>query len=236
MGISPYRYRKEIKMKKLEEEINNLKKLLLHMAASVEEMIAKSVKALKERNMILAEDVIRGDERVNKMEIDIDNLCIKILALYHPEAEDLRTVTMIMKINNDLERIGDHAVNIAERAIYLADKPAVKPLIDIPRMSEKATEMLRESLDAFVNKNAELAVEVCKKDDEVDSLESQIMRELVTYMIADPTTIDRALYLILISRDLERIADLATNIAEDAFYIASGKILKHHALEKEQTQ
>lgn len=222
-------------MKKLEEEINNLKRLLLEMAASVEEMIGKSIKALRERNVLLAEGVIKSDDRINKMEIEIDNLSIKILALYHPEAKDLRTVTMIMKINNDLERIGDHAVNIAERAIYLADKPSVKPLIDIPRMAEKAMEMLRESLDAFVNKNADLAIEVCKKDDEVDSLQSQVLRELVTYMIADPTVIDRALRLILIGRDLERVADLATNIAEDAFYIARGKILKHHAMEREGT-
>jgi len=220
-------------MKKLEEEIINLKKLLLEMAASVEEMITKSVKALKERNMILAEEVIRSDDKVNKMEVEIDNLGIKILALYQPEAEDLRAVTMIMRINNDLERIGDHAVNIAEKAIYLADKPSVKPLIDIPRMAERAMEMLRESLDAFVNKNTELAVEVCKKDDEVDFLENQIMRELLTYMIADPSIIDRALYLILVSRDLERVADLATNIAEDAFFIASGRILKHHSMERE---
>jgi phosphate transport system protein len=220
-------------MKKLEEEIANLKRLLLEMAVSVEEMIGKSIKALKERNVILAESVIKSDDKINRMEIDIDNMCIKILALYHPEAEDLRTVTMIMKINNDLERIGDHAVNISERAIYLADKPSVKPLIDIPRMAEKAMEMLKESLDTVVNKNAELAVEVRKKDDEVDSLQDQVMRELVTYMIADPSVIDRALHLILVARDLERVADLATNIAEDVFYIARGKILKHNAIEKE---
>ncbi|MGH7792019.1 MAG: phosphate signaling complex protein PhoU, partial [Thermodesulfobacteriota bacterium] len=191
-------------MKKLEEEITNLKKLLLEMAASVEEMIAKSIRALKERNMILAEDVIKSDDKINKMEVQIDKLSIKILGLYQPEAEDLRTVTMIMKINNDLERIGDHAVNIAEKAINLADKATVKPLIDIPRMAEKTMEMLRESLDSFVNKNEELAVEVRKKDDEVDAHEEQVMRELVTYMISDPTTIDRAIYLILVGRDLER--------------------------------
>jgi len=223
-------------MKKLEEEITNLKKLLLEMAASVEEMIAKSIRALKERNMILAEDVIKSDDKINKMEVQIDKLSIKILGLYQPEAEDLRTVTMIMKINNDLERIGDHAVNIAEKAIYLADKATVKPLIDIPRMAEKTMEMLRESLDSFVNKNEELAVEVRKKDDEVDALEEQVMRELITYMISDPTTIDRAIYLILVGRDLERVADLATNIAEDTVYIASGKILKHHAMENEGSQ
>jgi phosphate transport system protein len=215
-------------MIRLTEETNKLKKMLFEMATSVEEMIAKSVKALEENNMILAEDVIKSDQKVNEMEIEIDNQCIRILALLHPEAEDLRAVTMIMKINNDLERIGDHAVNIAEKAIYLADKPPVKPLIDIPKMAEKAIEMLQESLDSFVNKDAELAVQVCKKDDEVDALEPQIVRELVTYMISDPQTIDRSLALILIARALERVADLATNIAEDTYYIASGKFLKHH--------
>jgi len=220
-------------MIRLEEEISNLKKMLLEMATTVEEMIAKSIKALKDRNIILAEEIIKNDDKVNEMEVEIDNKCIRILALFHPEAEDLRTVTMIMKINNDLERIGDHAVNIAEKAIYLADKPPVKPLIDIPKMAEKAIEMLQESLDAFVNKDSELAVQVCKKDDEVDSLEPQIVRELITYMIADPQTIDRGLTLILIARGLERVADLATNIAEDTYYIASGKILKHHFLQKD---
>ena len=215
-------------MIRLEEETSKLKKMLFEMASSVEEMIAKSIKALEENNMILAEDVIKSDEKVNEMEIEIDNQCIRILALLHPEAEDLRTVTMIMKINNDLERIGDHAVNIAEMTLYLADKPPVKPLIDIPKMANKAIEMLQESLDSFVNKDAELAVQVCRKDDEVDALEPQIVRELVTYMISDPQTIDRALTLILIARGLERVADLATNIAEDAYYMASGEILKHH--------
>ncbi len=219
-------------MIRLEEEISKLKKMLFEMASSVEEMIAKSIKALKDRNMIMAEEVIKTDRKINDMEIEIDNQCIRILALHHPEAADLRTVSMIMKINNDLERIGDHAVNIAEKTIYLADKPPVKPLIDIPKMADKAIKMLQESLDAFVNKDAELAVEVCKKDDEVDALEPQIVRELVTYMISDPQTIDRSLTLILIAREIERVADLATNIAEDTYYIASGKILKHHTFEK----
>ena len=203
------------------------------MASVAEEMITKSTKALIDRNMILAEEVIKMDQRVNEMEIEIDNLCIKIQALYHPEAEYLRKVTMILKINNDLERIGDHAVNIAEKVIYLSDKPPVKPLIDIPRMADKATEMLRDSLKAFIDRDSELAVEVCKKDDEVDILEKQVMRELISFMVTDPRTIDRALALIFIARDLERVADLATNISEDVYYIVHGKNLKHHALEKE---
>lgn len=218
-------------MVKFQDELNNLKKTLLEMASAVEEMIGKSILALKQKNMILAEEVIRSDEKVNRMEIEIDRQCLRILALYQPEAGDLRTVTMIMKINGELERIGDHAVNISEKVIYLADKPSVKPLIDIPRMADKSVEMLRESLDSFVNKDAERAVEVCKMDDEVDALETQITRELLTFMISDPTTIDPALHLILIARDLERVADLATNIAEDTYFIASGKMIKHHAME-----
>ena len=197
------------------------------MATSAEEMIVKSVRALIERNMILAEEVIKSDDIINKMEIEIDNLSIKILALYHPEAKDLRKVTMIMKINNDLERIGDHSVNIAKKVITIADKPPVKPLIDIPRMAEKAMEMLRESIESFVNSDEELARRVCEKDDEVDELEPQIMRELITYMLSDPKTIDQSIQLILIARDIERVADLATNIAEDTYYIESGEIIKH---------
>ncbi|HSG31015.1 MAG TPA: phosphate signaling complex protein PhoU [Thermodesulfobacteriota bacterium] len=219
-------------MIKFKEELNNLIKLMLNMASVAEEMITKSTKALVDRNMILAEEVIKMDQRVNEMEIEIDNLCIKIQALYQPEAENLRTVTMILKINNDLERIGDHAVNIAEKVIFLSDKPPVKPLIDIPRMADKSVEMLRDSLKAFIEKDSELAVQVCKKDDEVDILEKQVMRELISYMVSDPRTIDRALGLIFIARDLERVADLATNISEDVYYIVHGKNLKHHALEK----
>ncbi|MEE9215055.1 MAG: phosphate signaling complex protein PhoU [Thermodesulfobacteriota bacterium] len=219
-------------MRIVEEEVGKLKKLILEMAAFAEDLISKSIQALKENNMILAEEIIKMGGKIDEMEIKIDNLAIKILALQHPEAQDLRTVTMIMKINNDLERIGDHAENIAEKVLFLADKPPVKPLIDIPRMGEMATAMLKDGLDAFVNKNDLLAVEVCKRDDEVDSMEDQIVRELLTYMISDPTTIDRGMVLILIARSLERVADLATNIAEDAYYIAKGVVLKHHAIDK----
>ncbi|MCH7927934.1 MAG: phosphate signaling complex protein PhoU [Candidatus Dadabacteria bacterium] len=218
-------------MIRFEEELNNLNKLMLQMATVAEEMITKSIKSLVDRNIILAEEIIKMDDRVNDMEIEIDNLCIKIQALYHPEAEYLRTVIMILKINNDLERIGDHAVNIAEKVIYLSDKPPVKPLIDIPRMADKSVEMLKNSLKAFIDKDSELAVEVCKNDDEVDILDKQVMRELISYMVSDPRTIDRALALIFIARDLERVADLATNISEDVYYIVQGKSLKHHAIE-----
>jgi len=219
-------------MIKFEEEMIDLKKKISEMASLVEEMIGKSIKGLKDRNTILAQEVINSDNEVDDMELEIDNLCIKILALYHPEAGDLRVVTMIMKINNDLERIGDHAVNIAKMSIPLSEQPPIKPLLDIPRMADKAIEMLKESLDSFMKLDSEMAVQVCIKDDEVDALEPQIVRELLTYVMSDSQLIDRALRLIFIARHLERVADLATNIAEDAFYIATGEVLKHHHLDK----
>ena len=215
-------------MIKFEEEMIDLKKKISEMASIVEDMIGKSIKSLIDRNMILSQEVINSDAEVNTMEVEIDNLCIKILALYHPEAEDLRVVTMIMKINNDLERIGDHAVNIAKMSIPLSEQPPIKPLMDIPRMADKAIEMLKESLDSFMKLDSEMAVQVCVKDDEVDALEPQIVRELMTYVLSDAKLFDRALRLIFIARHLERVADLATNIAEDAYYIATGKVLKHH--------
>jgi phosphate transport system protein len=214
-------------MIKYQGELVLLNKKLLEMASLVETMIAKSIKALREGNMILAQEVIRTDEQVNAMEIEIDNLCVKILALYQPEAKDLRTVTMIMKVNNDLERIGDHASSISRIALFMADYPPLKPLVDIPKMAEKAMEMLRESLDAFIRRNAQLAVEVCRKDDEVDNYEPQIVRELITFIMSDPTTLNRALRYIYVARHIERVADLATNIAENAYYIATGEVLKH---------
>ena len=214
-------------MIKYEEELALLNKKLLEMASLVESMIAKSIKALREGNMILAQEVISTDEQVNAMEIEIDNLCVKILALYQPEAKDLRTVTMIMKVNNDLERIGDHASSISRMALFMADYPPIKPLLDIPKMADKAMEMLREALDAFIRRDAKLAVVVCQKDDEVDNYEPQIVRELITFVMSDPSMLNRALRYIYVARHIERVADLATNIAENTYYIATGEILKH---------
>lgn len=218
---------KRSRMIKYEEELALLNRKLLEMASLVESMIAKSIKALREGNMILAQEVISTDEQVNAMEIEIDNLCVKILALYQPEAKDLRTVTMIMKVNNDLERIGDHASSISRMALFMADYPPIKPLVDIPKMADKAMEMLRESLDAFIRRDAKLAVVVCQKDDEVDNYEPQIVRELITFVMSDPSMLNRALRYIYVARHIERVADLATNIAEDAYYIATGEVLKH---------
>ena len=214
-------------MIKFDEELIELKKMVSEMATTVEDMIAKSIKSLKERNMILAQEVINTDQQVNKIEVDIDNQAIKMLGLYQPEAMDLRIITMIMKINNDLERIGDHAVSISKLALYLSEKPEIKPLIYIPRMAEFAIAMLREAVESFMTKDPEKAIDVCKKDDDVDALEPQIVRELMTYIMSDPQILDRAFRLIFVARHLERVADLATNIAEGAYYIATGEVLKH---------
>ena len=213
----------------LEQKILELKEKLFSMASLVEEMIEKSVRALVEKDEVLAKEVIEKDEpKVNDLEVELDEFSIDLLALHQPEASNLRTITMIMKIVNDLERIGDHAVNIAERALYLISRPQVKPLLDLPRMAEGSTKMLRDSLNSFIKEDADLAIQVCQRDSEIDSLLDQTTRELITYMISDPRTIDRALHLILIARNLERVGDLATNIAEDTIFMVKGKIIKHH--------
>lgn len=215
-----------------DEELKELKQKLLQMASLAEESIAKSVKALVERDKKLADAVIDSDEVLNLLEIEIDELCLRLLALRQPIARDLRFITSALKINSDLERIGDLSVNIAQRSLDLIEQPLLKPLIDIPRMAQLAQKMVKDSLDAFVNRDAELARDVCRRDDEVDQLNHQIFRELLTYMIQDPTTITRSVDLILVGRHLERIADHATNIGEDVVYMVKGKTIKHHIEEK----
>ncbi len=215
-----------------DEELKELKAKLLQMASLAEESIARAIKALVERDKKLAEEVIKSDEAINFLEIDVDELCLRLLALRQPIATDLRFITSAFKINSDLERIGDLSVNIAQRALDLMEEPLLKPLIDIPRMAQLAQKMVKDSLDAFVNRDAELARDVCRRDDEVDNLNHQIFRELLTFMIQDPKTITRSVDLILIGRHLERIADHATNIGEDVVYIVKGKTIKHHIEEK----
>ncbi len=212
----------------LEGKVVELKEKLLAMAAQVEGMVVESIQALVKHDTPLAEKVINETEdAINQMEIEIEDFAINLIALYQPEARNLRTITMVIKINNDLERIGDHAVNIAQAALFLIPRPPVKPLIDLPRMAKEATQMLHDSLDAFTRGDVELARSVCVHDSVVDSLKDQINRELITYMTSDATTIDRALKLMLISLNLERIADLATNISEDVIYAVTGEVIKH---------
>jgi phosphate transport system protein len=215
-----------------EEELQALKNRLLTMGALVEERVHQAVRALIDRQLEEAEQVIRSDQDVNTLQIEIDDRCLKLLALQQPIATDLRLITAAMKINADLERIGDQAVNIAENVIKLLPQAPLKPLIDIPRMAELAEKMTRDALDAFVRKDPELARNVLQRDDEVDNLKDQVFRELLTYMMADPGTIQRALALILISRNLERIADHATNIAEDVIFLVEAKDVRHHHQEE----
>jgi len=214
--------------RQFDAELNTLNEKLLHMARLAEESVALAVKSLKERNEAFAQDVLRRETDVNLLEIEIDELCMRLLALRQPVASDLRFITAAMKIGSDLERVGDLAVNIAEVSLELLKQPPLKPLIDIPRMASLAQSMVKDALNAFVNRNEVLARVVCERDDEVDSLNDQVFRELLTYMMNDPSTINRAVGLILIGRHLERIADHATNIGEDVIYLVLGKTIKHH--------
>jgi phosphate transport system protein len=211
-----------------DEELKALKEALLEMASRAEEQIALAVQALKEREEKLACQVLAREAAINRLDIEVDENCLRLLALRQPMAADLRFIASAMKISSDLERIGDLAVNIAERTLDLLKSPQLKPLIDIPRMALVVQEMVRDALKAFVDGDEALAREVCRRDDEVDRLNDQIFRELLTYMMEDPTTISRAVDLILVGRHLERIADHATNIGEDVIYMAEGRVIKHH--------
>jgi phosphate transport system protein len=209
------------------EELDALKQTLLAMGGLVEDQIRRVMTALIERDSELAQEVIDRDAQVNAYDIEVDEKCVELLALNQPAAGDLRFITTAMKIVTDLERIGDQAVNIAQRALELNREPQLKPYIDLPRMSEKAQRMVKESLDAFVTRDTELARRVCAEDAEVDALKEQIFRELLTFMMVDARTIPRAIRLILISRFLERVADHATNIAEMVVYMVESKIVRH---------
>ena len=211
-----------------EDELQALKNRLLGMGALVEERVHQAVQSLMERRQDLAEEVVAGDREVNELQIEIDDRALKLLALQQPMATDLRLITSAMKINADLERIGDQAVNIAENALKIIGHPPLKPLIDIPRMADLAEAMTRDSLDSFVKKDAALARSVLVRDDDVDQLKDHVFRILLTYMMADPGTIERALGLILVSRNLERVADHATNIAEDVIFLVEAKDVRHH--------
>lgn len=210
-----------------DEELKNLKEKILRMGALVEEQIRNSIKSLVERDSDLARQVISNDHRVNAMDVEIDDDCLRLIALHQPMAKDLRFITTAMKISTELERMSDLAENIAERAIELNEEPQLKPYIDIPRMAEHAQGMVKETLDAFVNRDSTLARKVCADDDFIDNLTHQIFRELLTYMIEDPHTITRAVRITFIAKYLERIADHATNIAELVVYLVEGKIIRH---------
>jgi len=218
----------------IEERINLLTEKILKMAAIAEEMVKLSVKAIVEKKLELAEKVINELEpQVNELEIEIDDLAIETLALFARQAKNLRKVTMIIKMVKDLERVGDLAVNIAEFGRELISQPDVKPYIDLPRMTDIASGMLDDAITAFIKEDAKLGREICLRDDLVDQLNDQIIRELITYMLSDPRTINRAILIMRVSENVERIADQATNIGEYVVYIGEGKVIKHHHFEKE---
>ena len=209
-------------------ELEELHALLLQMGELVESSIRRSVQSLVERDKELAKAVMRDEPRVNQMQVEIDSKTTRLLALNQPVARDLRFLTATLKINTDLERMGDLAVNIAERAIALINLPAVKPLVDIPKMAALAQNMLLKSLEAFVRADADLAQSILPSDDEVDGLKDSVYQELVGLMQRDPVTIPAAVDLIFVARNLERIADHATNIAEDVIFLAKGIDVRHH--------
>jgi len=219
-----------------QKELEVLKENLLRMAGIVEEAIRDSVQSLVKRDSALARKTFEVEDRINRMENAIDEMCLKLLALRQPMAADLRFITSAMKIITDLERMGDQAVNIAERALSLNEDPQLKPYIDIPRMTEIVQSMVKDVLDAFVNRDSKLARSVCARDDLVDGLNDQVVRELLTYMLSDPKTITRAVHLMIVARCLERIADHATNIAEDVIFMVDALVIKHHADEKREEE
>lgn len=213
----------------LDEELMRLKEKILKMGALVELAIKDSVKSLVDRNDELAKGVIERDHEINALDVQIDEDCIRLIALMQPMAVDLRFITTAMKITTDLERMGDNSVNIAERALELNKEPILKPYIDIPHMSQIAQGMTRDALDAFVRKDKKLAMDVIMRDDEVDDLKYGILEELISYMVRDPNTVSRAMKISFVAQYLERIADHATNIAEMVIYLIAGKIIRHMA-------
>jgi phosphate transport system protein len=217
----------------LDEKMVDIKRELFEFSYLVQNMIERSVEGLLTRQKRMLLDVIEKDEpKANDWEIALDELCTYTIAQFTPRAKDLRTILMALRMNNDLERMGDHAVNIAEDALYLIERPPVKQLIDIPKMAEEATAMVKDSLFSFLHEDAALAKSVCERDNIVDGCEKQVLRELIAHMTSDPTTIERGLHLLNISRNLERVADLSTNIGEDVIFMVEGRVIKHHKDEK----
>jgi phosphate transport system protein len=212
-----------------DEELKDLNKDILKMGVLAQEAIFKSIESLKNRDKSQAQDVIAADRKIDELELVIDEYCIDLIARHQPMAGDLRFITTGMKVNAELERIADLAVDICQRVLALADKPLLKPLIDIPRLSNIAQNMVRDAIDAFVNRDVALAKKVVLADSEADKLRNLVQDELINdYLAKDPKTADRAVSLLLIARHLERISDHTTNIAEDVIYMVEAKVVKHH--------
>ncbi|MEA3221878.1 MAG: phosphate signaling complex protein PhoU [Thermodesulfobacteriota bacterium] len=221
--------KEKIMKRHFEKELQRIRENLLKMGALVEQAIANAIKSLVERDSQLAKETIQSDDKIDSLEVELEDMSIRLLALMQPMAGDLRFIVKTTKIVTDLERMGDLAVNICQRALELNEEPPLKPYIDLPRMAQKAQLMLKEALDAFVEADAELALKVCASDQLIDDLNNQIFRELLTFMMEDPKTITRAIRISFISKHIERIADHATNIAEDVIYMVKAKDIRHGA-------
>jgi phosphate transport system protein len=219
----------ETTLRHFQADLDQLKARLLEMGGLAEERVRTAIDGLAQRDADAAARVLDGDKPINQLHIEIDNRCFTLLALHQPMAVDLRAIVAAVKINTDLERVGDLAVNIAEADVRYMRHPPVNELIDIPRMGTIAQTMLRDALDAYVRRDAALAQSVLDCDDELDSLKTKVFRDLLTHMLRDPATIEPALDLILVSRHLERIGDHATNIAEDVIFMVLARDVRHHA-------
>lgn len=214
-----------------EEELEQIKQTILTMAGMVEHALADATRALVERDSTLAEQVIAGDDAIDQLEVEIDRLATEFIVRHQPAAADLRFVVVAIKLGPELERIADHATNIAERVLFLDQKPSVKPLIDLPRMLNLCRAMVSDAISAYVQRDSQKAREIIARDDEIDALYVQILRELITFMVDDSQTISRAIALIFVARYAERIGDQATNIAEEIVYLEEGTPIRHQPLE-----
>lgn len=214
-----------------DEELKNVKKDILQMATMVEESITKSLEALKRKDIKAAKIIREIDHQIDKFEIAIEERCIELIARHQPVGSDLRFLIGVIKMNNDLERMGDHAVNIADCISFLAEQPRIRPVSIIWSMAKLVNEMLKESVESFMNNDAGRAQKVCERDSSVDEMRNETIRILLTYMLEEPEKIGSAIQYLLVAKNLERIADLSTNICEDTIYIAQARVIKHHAEE-----
>lgn len=206
-----------------DKELTEMKQKVLSMGGAVEEAIDNSVKALKNQDSILAQKVIENDDIIDDLELEIEKLCMRLIAQHQPMANDLRRVGTALKIITELERMGDYASSISKKTLYMVDEPLIKPLVDLPRMAKLTQQMVEKALDAYVNENSKVAYEIAEEDDEIDALHKQIFSELITYMISDPKTINQSTQLLFISSSLERIGDHSTNLAEWIIFMVTGK-------------
>ena len=216
------------------EELESTKELVVELAKLVQEAIDKAIRSLNDQSIELAEEIIKGDDEIDSLEVEIERRCIRMLALYQPEASDLRLVMGIFKIVSDLERMGDEAENIAERSIFLAQEPPLKPYVNLTLMANMVKNMVNDSVICFLQRDTMLAKKIIEQDDMIDELYHQLERELMTYVMEDPRNIKKVIHLSFVARHFERIADHAENIAEMAIYWAEGEMVKHHKLKEDK--